>query len=422
MLRCGLLGKKLGHSYSPQIHRMLAEERTQGAYRYELYEKTPEEVEDFVLRGDWHGLNVTIPYKKTVLPLCNQLGADAARTGSVNTLVRRPDGSIFGDNTDVAGFRYLLADSGIDVAGKKVLVLGSGGASAAVCAALEDAGAAATVISRRGENNYDALERHADAAVIVNTTPVGMYPDNLQSPISLAHFPALAGVIDVIYNPARTQLLMEAEARGLSFAGGLSMLVAQAARSAELFLGSGMETAGDEGFSKGHIQRITDLIKCTEENIVLVGMPGCGKSTVAHILGAKLQRPVIDTDDCISQRTGKTPEEILMGQGETVFRTIESEVLCEAGKRSGAIIATGGGCVTREENYAALHQNGTIVWIRRDTDQLPRDGRPLSAGDLAALYAARAPLYARFADHIMENTESAEKTAGEILKILERKK
>ncbi len=405
-MKCGLLGEKLGHSYSPQIHAELAD------YEYKLYEKAPDEVEDFVRNGDWHGLNVTIPYKKTVIPFCDELSDTARAIGSVNTLLRRPDGTIFGDNTDAFGFETLL-DSTVkgSIRGKKALVLGTGGASVTVCAVLRARGAVVVPISRSGEDNYDNLDRHEDAAIVVNATPVGMYPKNGVSPVELDVFPRLEAVLDVVYNPARTALLMQAEARGIPCAGGLVMLVAQAKRSAEIYLG---HTLPDS-----ELKRITALLSRGMQNIVLVGMPGCGKSSVGRRLAERLGRPLLEADDEIEKAAGLTIPEIFEREGEQGFRRRESAALRELGKRSGTVISTGGGCVTRPENYAPLHQNGIIVWLRRDLNCLAREGRPLSLNaDLSAMYAVRKPLYERFADLTADNSGTPEETVDAILEVL----
>ncbi len=276
----GLLGEHLGHSYSPRIHSMLA------SYGYELFEKAPEEVEDFVRNGDWKGLNVTIPYKKTVIPYCTELSEKAARIGAVNTLVRTKDGGIFGDNTDAYGFGKLIGANGIEIKDKKCLVFGSGGASAMAVEVLKSLGAQdVTVISRRGENNYDNLYLHSDAELIVNTTPLGMFPKNGEQAADLRLFPKLKAVLDVVYNPDRTALLLQAEALGIKHCNGLYMLVAQAKRSSELFTG---EEIPDE-----RIGEITDALRKEALNTVLIGMPGCGKSSIAKLLSEKLSRSVI---------------------------------------------------------------------------------------------------------------------------------
>lgn len=406
MLKCGLLGRKLGHSYSPAIHGMLSD------YSYELFEREPEQLEDFLLHGDWNGINVTIPYKKTVLPYCRELSPLAKEIGSVNTIVRRPDGSLFGDNTDAYGFESLVKKSGIDVRGKKALVLGSGGASVTVVAVLKRLGAGSvTVISRSGEDNYDNIQKHADAKIIVNTTPVGMFPNNSQSAVDLGTFPACEGVLDVVYNPARTALLLQAEQRGIPHAGGLYMLVAQAKRSSEIFTGSSIPDS--------EIERIEKVLSAQMQNIILIGMPSSGKSTIAAALGEKLGRPVYEADALIEEEAGMDIPAIFAAHGEEYFRKLETQVLRKLGAMSGAIISTGGGSVTREENYAPLHQNGRMIWLLRDTDKLDKTGRPVSLrSDLNELYTQRQPMYARFADAKADNNGTVEETLEQIMEAL----
>ena len=407
MLKCGLLGQKLGHSYSPAIHGMLA------GYDYQLFEREPEQLEDFLKNGDWDGINVTIPYKKAVLPYCAELSDTARRIGSVNTIVRRPDGSLYGDNTDAYGFESLVKKSGIQVQGKKALVLGSGGASVTVVAVLKLLGAeSVTVISRGGEDNYDNLSKHADAKIIANTTPVGMYPNNGQAAVDLRCFPHCEGVLDVVYNPARTALLLQAEKLGIPCAGGLYMLVAQAKRSSELFTGS---TIPDS-----EIGRIEKVLSGQMKNIVLVGMPSSGKSTLAAALGERLGRTVYEADALIGQEAGMDIPAIFAQYGEGHFRALETEILGRLGKLSGAVISTGGGCVTREENYDLLHQNGIIVWLQRSTEKLDKTGRPLSLkNDLNEMYQKREPMYRRFADAAVDNNGSVEATLEQILEVLQ---
>ena len=327
----------------------------------------------------------------------------------MNTLVRRSDGTLYGDNTDAWGFRYLLTSAAIDPSGKKALVLGSGGASVMAVYVLKTLGAGSvTVISRSGEDNYHNLDRHADAELIVNTTPVGMYPHNGEAAVDLHAFPHCRGVVDVVYNPARTALLLQAEALGIPCAGGLSMLVGQALRSSEQFQNRTLDAA--------LVESITKKLRRESGNIILVGMPGCGKSTVAARLHELTGRPVLDADERVAALAGKTIPEIFAESGEAGFRALETQALSELGKASGAILATGGGCVTREENYPSLHQNGTIFWLRRDTALLPREGRPLSQGaDLQAMYEKRAPLYERFSDVIIQNDGTVDETARAIL-------
>ena len=401
-MRCGLLGKKLGHSYSPQIHSYLAD------YTYELFEKSPEELEFFLKHGDLSGLNVTMPYKKDVIPYLDELSDRAAELGAVNTIVRRNDGTLIGHNTDYFGFQSMLNRSGLQVAGKKVLVLGSGGASAMAVTVLKKQNSNVVVISRNGESNYNNLEQHADASVIVNTTPVGMYPNVGVSPVDLALFPELEGVLDVVYNPARTQLLLDAEERGLIANNGLWMLVAQAKESAEWFTGT---TISDKIISDIH-----RILQKQMENLVLVGMPGCGKSTIGSLLANLLNKKFVDADEVVAKQAGMTIPEIFATSGEKGFRDLETRVLSELGKESGMVIATGGGCVTRQENYPFLHQNGRILWIRRDIEKLPVNGRPLSQrGNLEEMYRIRRPYYEAFADYSVDNDGSQEETVSQIL-------
>ena len=404
-MKCGLLGRKLGHSYSPQIHALL------GNYSYQLFEKEPEEIGDFLKNGDFTGLNVTIPYKKEVIPFLDELSPAAARLGAVNTIVRR-DGKLIGHNTDYFGFRWLVQESGLQVAGKKALVLGSGGASSTAAAVLQELGATVIVISRSGENNYGNLDRHADAAVIANTTPVGMYPNTGKSALSLEGFPRLEGVLDAVYNPARTQILLDAERRGLAAVNGLWMLVAQAKESAEWFTG--------EEIPDSRIAKIHHALRLQMENIILIGMPGCGKTAVGQQLAQKLGKKFVDADESLEARVCRKITDIIPNDGEAAFREMESETLAELGKQSGLVIATGGGCVTQPQNYPLLHQNGTIFWLKRELDKLPTDGRPLSQkGTLGQMYEARMPLYLRFADAAISNDGSITETASAICRKLE---
>lgn len=403
---CGLLGRKLGHSYSPQIHAHL------GDYVYRIFEKEPEEIETFLKSGDFHGINVTIPYKKDVIPFLSELSPAAQRMGAVNTIVRRADGTLIGHNTDYFGFQSMVQRSGLTITGKKVLVLGSGGASNTVVAVLKELGAQVVVVSRSGENNYSNLQLHADAVVIVNATPVGMYPNTGASPIDLELFPHLEGVLDVIYNPARTQLLLDAESRGLVTMNGLWMLVAQAKESAEWFAGTPL--------SDDKIAQIHQLLRLQMENIVLVGMPGCGKSTVGRLLAEQTGKQFIDADTALEEAAGRKITDIIPNNGVEAFRSLETQTLADWGKKSGLVLATGGGCVTKERNYPLLHQNGTIVWLTRDLSSLPTDGRPLSqSGKLEEMFRQREPMYRRFADLIIDNSGGPAETVQKILTALE---
>ena len=405
-MKCGLLGRKLGHSYSPQIHAHL------GDYPYALFEKEPEEVGSFLQNGDFTAINVTIPYKKDVMPYCAELTPRAIAMGAVNTLVRRPDGSLLGHNTDYFGFSSMVRRSGLDPQGKKVLVLGSGGASATAVAVLREMGARVVVISRTGEDNYGNLHRHADASIICNCTPVGMYPHNGVSPVDLSLFPRLEGVLDMIYNPARTKLLLEAEKRGLVAENGLWMLVAQAKEAAEWFTGITIDD--------GKIEKVHALLRCQMENIILIGMPGSGKSTIGKLLAEKCGKTFVDADAEIVNAAGRPIPQIFAEEGEAGFRAWETKVLTDLGKRSGIVLATGGGCVTREENYEVLHQNGTVFCLNRSLDLLPTDGRPLSqANKLEEMHRVRKPLYDRFADHRIDNNGPIEDAVRAILTLWE---
>ena len=386
----GLLGERLGHSFSPQIHRDLA------GYDYQLLPTPPEAVEDLFARRAFQGLNVTIPYKRTVMPLCDEIDPRAAAIGAVNTVVNQ-NGRLTGYNTDIDGFLYMARRAGVDMAGKKVVILGSGGTSRTARAAAGELGAREIVtVSRRGEDNYQNLSRHADAQVLVNTTPVGMYPNWGQSPVSLESFPALEGVLDVVYNPLRTALLLQAEERGLPRSCGLPMLVAQAKRAAELFTGQNINDSRTETVLHGLREQLT--------SIVLIGMPGCGKTTVGRALAGKLGRTFVDLDEEIVRRAGTSIPEIFAREGEAGFRERESALVREFGERTGLVVSTGGGVVTRRENYIPLKQNGLLLHLRRDPAALPTDGRPLSQATAPEeLWRRRAPLYAAFADGEIDN-------------------
>lgn len=405
-MRCGLLGEKLGHSYSKAIHERLA------PYTYEMIECERDRLDEFMRSAPFDAINVTIPYKKAVIPYCAALSPIAEKIGSVNAVIKRSDGTLFGDNTDAFGFMSLVNKSGINPRGKKCLVLGSGGASATICAVLDELSAkSVTVISRSGEDNYTNLEKHADAEVIVNTTPVGMYPNTGVSPVDLSLFKKCEGVLDIVYNPRRTALIMQAEALGIPAMSGLYMLVAQAKRAAELFTGTMIDDSRTD-----EIERELTL---KMQNIVLIGMPGSGKSTIAKALGERLERRVYESDELIVEKAQMSIPDIFAKFGESRFRQLESEVLSELGKQSGIIISSGGGAVTREENYPLLHQNGIMVWLKRSIDALPTDGRPISQStDLNELYAVRKPLYERFCDITADNNADIEGTVKTILEAL----
>ena len=398
----GLLGRTLGHSWSAPIHKAL------GCEDYRLIELEPEELASFLARPDIGGLNVTIPYKRDVMAYCDVIDEAARAIGSVNTLARRANGKLYAWNTDAVGFRWMAERAGISLSGRKVVILGSGGASLTAQAVARSMGAAETVvISRSGENNYENLSCHADADILVNTTPVGMYPHNGTSPVDLRMFSGCRGVLDVIYNPRRTSLLLQAEELGIPCSDGLPMLVAQAKAAEEHFFSKAIPDAENE--------RILAMLRQDATNIVLIGMPGCGKTSVGQALAALSGRDAIDLDQRIVEKAGRSIPEIFAAEGEGAFRTLEREVTTEVGKLSGKIILTGGGVVKDPRNYAPLHQNGRIYHLLRDLKALPTDGRPLSQGaDLAAMWAEREPMYARFRDVLTENSGSIEETAQAI--------
>ncbi len=390
-LRIGLIGGKLGHSYSPEIHALLGM-----TYPYELQEVAPEEIGMFLETNPYDGFNVTIPYKKEIIPYLCGMSEIAARLGSVNTVLRTPDGW-WGDNTDYYGFSYMVRRSGYDVRGKKAVVLGSGGVSPTVCAVLADLGAHPVVVISHRENTPETLAKHADAQIVVNTSPVGMYPKNGVSPIPADAFPAMECALDLIYNPFETEFLADAGARGCVTESGISMLVAQAKRGAELFTGHPLDDA--------LCDRVTAQMILSRRNLVLIGMPGCGKSTVGRHAALRLGREFVDLDAEIVKKAGKPIPEIFAEGGEDTFRKIEHEVICEVCWRSSLVIATGGGCVTRPENYRPMAQNGVLLWMKRDIAALPTNGRPLSQKQSpAALYEIRRPMYEAFADAVIENT------------------
>lgn len=402
--RFALIGEKLGHSFSPAIHRKL------GIENYTLLETPRERLEATLRDTRYGGFNVTIPYKQDVMGFCDEISPGAQAIGSVNTVVSARDGRLCGYNTDIDGFIYLTRYAGITLCGKKVLILGSGGTSLTAQAAAKTLGAARiTVLSRSGENSYANAGAFDDSEILINTTPVGMYPDNLALPLALDAFLELEGVLDVIYNPRRTALLQSGQAKNIPCMDGLPMLVYQAKRAQELFL--------EKAVSDDAAISVIRALRAESGNIVLVGMPGSGKSTVArHIAGLSGKR-FIDTDAEIEHGANKTIPEIFAQDGEEAFRALEHQAVLNAGKQTGAVIATGGGIVKDENNLAPLRQNGRIYYLARALEALETKGRPLSK-DLRAvekLFAEREGLYRRFADAVIINDASPEQAAERIL-------
>ncbi|MBQ6471281.1 MAG: hypothetical protein IJJ33_04815 [Victivallales bacterium] len=402
----GLIGRKLGHSYSQLIHHAF------GQYSYFMQELEPEEVPDFIRHGDFRGLNVTIPYKKVALECCDVVTSEARRIGSVNTVVRGTDGLLHGHNTDYAGFSYMAERAGIRWPGAKVLVLGTGGASLTVHAVLADQGVrCAVAVSRQGPVDYsNVAQLHGDAEIVVNTTPVGMFPDNGGCPVDLALFPRLTGVLDLIYNPMRTRLVQSALERGLATGDGLLMLVEQGRVAAGHFLGKELP--------RELTPRTVARIRRDTANIALVGMPGCGKTAIGTLLAKALRRELVDTDQLIVEDAGCSIAEIFAREGEGAFRAREEAAVAAAAKRSGVVIATGGGAVLREENRRNLRGNSYVVWLKRELAQVELNvGRPLST-DLDAvrgMYGIREPLYRGVADCIVENDRLPEQASAQII-------
>lgn len=410
----GLLGRRLGHSWSPRIHALM------GSAPYGLFEREPEDVSRFLREEPWRGINVTIPYKRVAAEAADERSVRVERLGVANTLVRREDGSIYADNTDVLGFawmleRFFLHELGTDakglLAGHKALVLGSGGASQAIQAALRDVGARVVVISRTGSETYETLvERHADAMLVVNTTPVGMFPDCPASPLSdeqLEKITGLRAVLDVVYNPERTGLCLAAERLGVPFESGLGMLVAQAWFSSARFQGKDLDD--------GLVDEVERDLQARNRNVILIGMPGSGKTSAGRRLARVTGRPFVDLDDCFLIDHGMTPAECITSQGEEAFRALETKCAATYASRSGLVIACGGGIVTQPRNYELLHQNGTIVMLDRPLDELSSDDRPLSQSrGIETLANERMGLYRSWADIVLACTGTA---AGDALAI-----
>ena len=384
-MRYGLIGKTLSHSYSKAIHGFL------GNREYGLLELEPGAVGDFLRKADFLGINVTIPYKETVMPYC--VPDDAAKKiGCVNTIVNR-NGNLYGYNTDYFGFLHMAKNANVIFRGKKVLILGSGGTSkTAACVARDQNAGEVVIVSRGGENNYGNIDRHADTDILINTTPVGMFPDNGQAPVSLNCFANLSAVIDVVYNPMRTRLMLDARERGINTANGLVMLVAQALYAHNLFFG--IENGDHADGTKIH-EQICEVLSKAEKlflNIVLIGMPGCGKTSLGKKLAELLEMDFVDTDIMIEESTGRKIPNIIDEDGEPFFRDLERNVIARLAAKTRLVIATGGGSVLAKENRDALLQNGTVVFLERELGSLATEGRPLSV-DLQGLYRRRQPIY-----------------------------
>lgn len=411
MMRYGLIGCPLGHSFSKELHEGL------GRYEYELKELQPDELGPFLLARDFAGVNVTIPYKQAVIPYLDEISDRAKAIGAVNTIVNR-NGRLYGDNTDFDGMRLALSRAGIAVKGKNALILGTGGTSNTAYAVLSALGARSIrKVSRTGKGGAisyaEAYAKHADAELIVNTTPVGMYPNDAETPIDLARFPKLSGVFDAIYRPLCTRLVLDAKARGLAAEGGLYMLTAQAARAAERFTG--------EAFPLSVIDRMYERTLKQKRNLVMIGMPGVGKTRVGTRLAELLHRPFFDSDRVITERIGMPIPDYFAAHGEETFRTVEAEVIAELSRQSGIVLSTGGGAVLKRENVRALRSNGYLLFLDRPVDELKTSSdRPLSSDreKVRKLFETRYPIYLAAADRHIKSGKNANETAFMILEEL----
>ena len=407
-MKFGLLGRTLGHSFSPRIHSAL------GNTNYELFEREPSQLQEFFDDPELQGINITIPYKVNALEACDVVDPRAERIGCVNTMVRK-DGKWYGYNTDYDGFVFTLQHAGIDVSGKECIILGDGASSATVHVALEDLGAKNIVhLSRKTAPFYgDAPNYYETAQIIINCTPIGMYPHNPANLIDITQFSKLEGVVDLIYNPRRTILLLQAEMMEIPHCDGLPFLVAQGVEAANHFQG--------ESFGTKEIEQILRDMRREKENIILIGMPGVGKTTVGKVLGEKMGRTCVDVDHELEKEIGDISTYITE-QGEPAFREKEAEMITKFGTETGLVISTGGGCVTVPKNYAHLRQNGRIYQLTQPVENLSTSGRVLSSGGierLRELEETRTPMYESFAQCIVEHNRNAPETVAAILEDFE---
>ena len=407
-MKYGLIGEKLGHSFSKEIHEMV------GYYKYEIHEVAKSDIDSFMKQHDFLGINVTIPYKETVIPYLDEISAQAASIKAVNTIVNI-NGKLIGHNTDYFGMLALIKRNKLDVNNKKVLILGTGGTSKTAYAVLSDLGARqilkASIIDEPGTITYEEANTiHNDVDIIINTTPVGMYPKNDGQIIDLDNFKNVIGVIDVVYNPLRTNLVLQAKTKNLIAEGGLYMLVGQAVYAAGIFLNKEIDL--------NIIDEIYEKIKNDKENIVLIGMPSSGKSTIGKILSEQLNKKLIDTDELIVNKLNMSIAEYMKTHSEKEFRDIETECVKEAAKMSNVVVATGGGAILRTENVNALKQNGKLYFLKRNLELLtPTESRPFSS-DMEALkkrYTERLPIYESVCDVVIDNNNEISDAVKQIL-------
>lgn len=407
-MKFGLFGRTLGHSFSPRIHNAL------GNTNYELFEREPSQLQEFFANPELQGINITFPYKVNALEACDVVDPRAERIGCVNTMVRK-DGKWHGYNTDYDGFVFTLKHAGIYVSGKECIILGDGASSATVHVALEDLGAKSiTHLSRKTAPLYtDAPNYYETAQIIINCTPIGMYPHNPASLIDIMQFAKLEGVVDLIYNPRRTVLLLQAEMMDIPHCDGLPFLVAQGVEAANHFQG--------ESFGAKEIEQILRDMRREKENIILIGMPGVGKTTVGKAIGKEMGRTCIDVDQELAKEIGDISTYITE-QGEAAFREKEADIIAKLGTETGLVISTGGGCVTVPKNYAHLRQNGRIYQLTQPVEKLSTSGRVLSGGGierLRELEETRTPMYESFAQCIVEHNRNAPETVAAILEDFE---
>lgn len=412
-MRYGLIGEKLGHSFSKIIHEQLAD------YTYDLIPVPREGLDRFLKEKDFAALNVTIPYKETVIPYLDEIDPNAKAIGAVNTIVNR-NGRLCGYNTDFYGFRYLLEHNGISVHSKKALVLGNGGAAKAVVAVLRALGAKEIFIvyyknAPKTISYEECYEKHSDAEILINATPVGMFPNAEESPIDLRRFSCLESVVDVIYNPLRTRLMLDAESLGIKSAGGLEMLVAQAKYAVEIFL--------DKRLPADSIEKITSSLLRERRNLVIIGMSGAGKTTLGGLSAKRLGKISVDTDEKIVEKIQIPIPAYFEAYGEAAFRERETEILREYSQQNGLVISTGGGIIKNPENIRLLKQNGLIIWLKRPVGLLDSGkGRPLAPDPeaTARLYRERLPLYTAAAETVVENDSTIEKGLERLIQVWER--